>query len=329
MNFDEDFIKVKTEPGVDNPGEYIQHNFKLEEDEEDYENLFGSDDEDEKNMTVTESVISKPVFKSTVGSKKLRLALRNIHKKKKKQNNKTQVDVKKQKEKQLFLSRLRRVLEGEKFKINNQYEQLNIFQKSIFDSEYKKTTQNKQTIIMNNVDNDEDENSIFGSFNTQESIEQQIETAKIIGIVSPQLIENILNLQKQLDERQKILSDVFNLTTQYMDRELAKTKKNILNAETINKNNSLFVEDVLRFINHYIIDAQVRQEMYISSRNTQQDLYKQENLDNELNTTLFRNYRNINNSIINKNNDINKEQELKKLINLRQKKKYIVNPNTF
>ena len=140
MNFDEDFIKVKTEPGVDNPGEYIQHNFKLEEDEEDYENLFGSDDEDEKNMTVTESVISKPVFKSTVGSKKLRLALRNIHKKKKKQNNKTQVDVKKQKEKQLFLSRLRRVLEGEKFKINNQYEQLNIFQKSIFDSEYKKTT---------------------------------------------------------------------------------------------------------------------------------------------------------------------------------------------
>jgi hypothetical protein len=131
----------------------------------------------------------------------------------------------------------------------------------------------------------------------------------------------------ELDKRQRIISNVSELVKTYIDKDIDVSKKSQMQLNSMNTHLFNSTSDLLRFVNNYIIDAQSNEDMYISAKNTSQDIYRgnNQNNDNSSNSVpLFRNYRINGHATSSSSSTSGKEQihtDLKKIIAHRSKKK--------
>lgn len=303
---------------------------------------------------------------SKVGSTELRKLTRNLHVKKRLAIKNFRIDSTKERNKQEFLNKLKGVICGQKIKINGIHSELREFQKSIYElsssssseevpvkSSLPPALQSSSFIESKNSNGkfEEDEDDFYDDILiTPKSTNQKrlittlnVEIPHIIDseisksknandIISDERISQILDLQIELDKRQRILANIHELTLAYLDKKTKESEKNQLFLNEASRKVVDVTHDVLRYVNHLIIDHQVVDKMYISSRTTRQDIYevnptisktKEENkshiiMNNQI--PLFKNYR-IDGHITNSSEKGQVLTELKKIIAIRSKKR--------
>lgn len=216
---------------------------------------------------------------SKLGTMELRRLTRSIHKKKEVVVKNFRIDATKEKSKQEFLRQLKTLLVSENVKLTNVHGPLSTLSDSVF-------SERMQAELNNTPSNS----------------------------LSSKELTRILAQQEELDKRQRILAKEFELLSEYLDKLSKQSEKAMSASLQARRKLTDVINDMLKVVNHDILDRQVIENMYISAQHTRQDIY-QSNTHSPVavSAPLFRNYRTGQHSMT-------IEQELKNTVKARSKK---------
>jgi hypothetical protein len=216
---------------------------------------------------------------SKLGTMELRRMARSIHKKKEVVVKNFRIDATKEKSKQEFLRQLKTLLVSENVKLTNAYQALTVLQDSVF----------------------------------SEKIQAEL-SQKASNPLASKDLNRVIAQQEELDKRQRVLAKEFELMNEYLDKLSKQSEKSMSASLQARRKLTDVINDMLKVVNHDILDRQVIENMYISAQHTRQDIY-QSNTHSPvaISAPLFRNYRTGQHSM-------SIEHELKKTVKARSKK---------
>lgn len=228
---------------------------------------------------------------TTIAKAKQNKLVRMVRKVQRKKNIATKyfkVDQRKERERIYFLSRLKTVVSGQHTKVNGYYDELIQLQKSAFE-ELKAETKELE----------KDDKELFGGGSGEGGngvTMTKKQKRKRIEDLSEKLKQK-LDFQKQLnlefDKRQRILANTLELVQTFIDKDIKQSEKHRTTLSTMNNQVFNFTNDLLRYVNHYIIEDNIGGSGGGGNRATNQDTYSKGVTSS---SPLFRNYR-INNII--------------------------------
>lgn len=293
MNLDEltslTEIKIKEEPIkiIEDSSNWNDPN--LQELEDDFENLFGSEDEEGQQEEMEIQTEERPTIlikkepielkietkpnsiqlnrkikaSSRLGTETLRRFTRTIHKQKNIAVKNFTIDSKREKEKLVFLNDLERVIEGNRLKCIQIYEELKELESSILNE--------KPQEIINIIEENDD---FLNPFKKDKNNGVQSKSKSSSSNHFLNIISKIEQRQKELEKRQKILGNICELTGQYLKKSELTSEKNNVFLNDCKKKVFDGIYDCIRFVNHYLMDYQKVDKMYISAKTTEQDIYR-------------------------------------------------------